>query len=653
MASHHEPLKALGPIGWADVPQDGLETFLAGVFAEAQTVVESIPSPATPSARATPTGRARAKTDSAVVYADLQKSLSLPGAPSSAGAADQLRKEWKEVKVNPRDNPLGISVYKLAGKDGKGAWFARRSVHEGLPFDRWKCSLEREFAETMKVQGSPGSGNIRGIGADRNVEHRVVEDVGHLNVFQLSAQFPGPTSPRDFITLLLTSDFSSKRSDQPHPLRQYMVVSKPCTHPECPPRQGIIRGQYESVEIIREIPSESTVNKRSFSYADLTLDDNRRASTARPPGGSDEPPDEAPRAVEWLMVTRSDPGGSVPRFMIEKGTPPGIVGDAGKFLNWVTSTTAEDSSVPEQDRPSTNGTVRDPANNRRVAGAEKTPCNSISQNQEVGDDEGIPSSNGLYGIISGAFGAATSVAYGLRQQFSSPLGFNSSQDSLSETEAKPEGQVNNQDEGSDSDASSTLSFTSAPERSVTEDKGLDSITGSNSDGSRSQPKHPVEKELQKLIERRRRLEENHSKMQERIESKRHGEKEKDAAAMAKVREKHDKELAKQEAKYKREMKKLEEKREQEERKAEARRRKTIEREEKAILALELGRVKAERDVALKRIELLQGQVGELQAQNTMLVAKLGRMGGISRENSSSSRDLSIRGSSRFEKAAAV
>ena len=182
MASHHEPLKALGPIDWADVPQDGLETFLGGVFAEAQIIIESIPSPTTTSANAAPTGRARAKTESAVVYADLQKTLSLPmGGSSSVGAADQLRKEWKEVKVSPGSNPLGISVYKLAGKDSKGAWFARRSVHEGLSFDRWKDGLEREFAETMKVQGSPGSGNIRGIGADRNVENRAVEKAGQLN----------------------------------------------------------------------------------------------------------------------------------------------------------------------------------------------------------------------------------------------------------------------------------------------------------------------------------------------------------------------------------------------------------------------------------------------------------------------------------------
>lgn len=75
---------------------------------------------------------------------------------------------------------MGISVYKLAGKDGKGAWFARRSVHEGLGFEKWKKGLEREFPETMKVQGGPGVGNIRGIGGERRVEHKVVDGVGKM-----------------------------------------------------------------------------------------------------------------------------------------------------------------------------------------------------------------------------------------------------------------------------------------------------------------------------------------------------------------------------------------------------------------------------------------------------------------------------------------
>lgn len=73
---------------------------------------------------------------------------------------------------------MGMSVYRCAGKDGRGAWFARRSVHEGLGFRKWKLGLQREFPETLEVQGGPGEGNIRGIGGERRVERKCVEGVG-------------------------------------------------------------------------------------------------------------------------------------------------------------------------------------------------------------------------------------------------------------------------------------------------------------------------------------------------------------------------------------------------------------------------------------------------------------------------------------------
>lgn len=34
------------------------------------------------------------------------------------------------------------------------------------------------------------------------------------------------------------------------------------------------------------------------------------------------------------MITRSDPGGNIPRWMVEKGTPKSICSDTVKFLNW-------------------------------------------------------------------------------------------------------------------------------------------------------------------------------------------------------------------------------------------------------------------------------------------------------------------------------
>jgi hypothetical protein len=178
--SHHDVLKALGPISWGQVPQDDLKQFLDDIFADSQTVVESIPSPQKQS-DSSPSGRARSKTDSAVEGTDLKASLALRPSQEAIAKAASLRKEWKEVKVNPRENPLDIAVYKLSAKDGKGAWFARRSTHEGLDFEKWKLGLEREFYESMAVQGAPGSGNIRGIGAETRIEHRTVDNVGELD----------------------------------------------------------------------------------------------------------------------------------------------------------------------------------------------------------------------------------------------------------------------------------------------------------------------------------------------------------------------------------------------------------------------------------------------------------------------------------------
>ncbi|KAG6036975.1 hypothetical protein E4U40_007367 [Claviceps sp. LM458 group G5] len=671
MASHHQPLKALAPIDWNEVLQHDLGSFLNDSFEQAHIAIDSVPSAATAATgvKTAATGRARAKTDSAVIYNPAPvPSAPLRDTPATAELSAQLRKEWKEIKTNTKDNPLGISVYKLAGKDGKGAWFARRSVHVGLSFEQWKTGLQREFAESINVQGAPGSGNIRGIGAEKVVEHRHVEDAGHLDVFHLSAQFPGPTAPRDFITLLLTSDFSHRvkmDENERSPLRQYMIVSKPCVHPECPPRQGIIRGQYESVEIIREIPGEAddedgagAIRKRSVSSADLLSGDKYKpANLSR--DGDDAGGEPSPRAVEWLMITRSDPGGSVPRFLIEKGTPPGIIGDAGKFLDWVTELTAapddteetkhadgdditvgEGQQTPHHDDRATQKHRPTTYNNTQTEGPAQKPSQAFSQEssqiQSGGYSDWTPSSTGLYGIINGALGVAGAVASGLRSQLGISSSFtSSSQDSLDsnirgDRDTDDADADANADAGADrqSDASSLRSFASALEKSITGEKAAPESSSTYSGESKSQSLPSLEtKDLQKLVERRQKLDRNYAQFQERMRSMREDAKEKDASSLAKLREKHDKEVAKQEAKYAREMRKLEEKRAQEERKAEARRRKVAERQEKSSLTLELEKARTDRDVAMKEIELLRRQVGELQAQNTMLVVRLGRVAG--------------------------
>ncbi|KAH7162645.1 hypothetical protein B0J13DRAFT_491250 [Dactylonectria estremocensis] len=635
MAKHHEPLSAMGPVDWDAVSKDDIKDFLEDVFVETQTVVESIPA-TPPKAAAASTGRARSKTESAVAVGNVQRASSQRQTAVAIGQAEDLRKEWKEVKSNPRDNPLGISVYKLSAKDGRGSWFARRSVHEGLTFDDWKNGLDKEFLETMKVQGAPGSGNIRGIGADKRVESRTIENVGQLQVFQLSAQFPGPTAPRDFVTLLLTSETSAKSADGSRPLRQFMIVSKPCEHPECPPRQGIIRGYYESVELIREIPIEIPAAQRSLSSTDLGRDESMRRGTVYDVHGtSPAATDEAPTAIEWIMITRSDPGGSVPRFLIEKGTPPGIIGDAGKFLRWVTSMSVQGFEKPSEDDVTQPSEAIEMEGNKALHTPDITTTNVERGDEKLDlDDEDapVPISNGLYGIISGAFGAASSLVAATGLLRIGTFSDVTSNDSFSDAQTIEE--EHREDQSVASDSSSVRSFASALERSVTEEKSPESTTETQSETSKSNIQASQgDKELRKLQERRRKLDEKVAKIQQRRTSKLLGDKEKDQATIAKLHEKHDREIAKQEEKYRRELRKLEEKRESEQRKAEERRRKAHEREEKANMTLELEKIRAERDLAQRQISILEGQVGELQAQNTMLVRKLGKMGLIERSDS--------------------
>jgi hypothetical protein len=158
MPGSHEAFKALGPIDWESFAEDDQKTLMTNIFSDAYSLIDSIPVSVKDESQQT--GRPRA--------ADL---------PEEARA---LRKEWKEVKVNSRENPLDLNVYKLAAKDGRGAWFARRSIHEGISFERWKIGMEREFAESLKVQGEPGDGKIRGLGADKRVVDETIDGCGKL-----------------------------------------------------------------------------------------------------------------------------------------------------------------------------------------------------------------------------------------------------------------------------------------------------------------------------------------------------------------------------------------------------------------------------------------------------------------------------------------
>lgn len=670
--AHHEPLKALGPIDWSEVAGDDLKHFMTSTFAQAQTVIDSLPTPLT-LAKLSQTGRARSHTDSSVFASPARASRDQEHANTTANEdeaaavaathAAQLQKEWKEVKMSPKDNPMNISVYKMPGKDGRGAWFARRSVHEGIPFDKFKLGLEREFGETMKNStGTPGTGNVRGIGAEQKAEHLVCDGVGEVDVWLLSAQFPGPTTPRDFVALLMTGSGQGKKQGKGGP-RQYTVVSKPCNHPECAPRSGYIRGTYESVEIIREVPVEKPL-RQTRSSVDLRREEiqlpspqpagdklgreallrsasqrgTRKSEQSLAFSMSELPPrptvhspsadlegTKTEMAVEWLMVTRSDPGGSVPRFMVEKGTPNGIVNDASRFVQWLASKSAEDF----EDSGDTN--IKEDAVKSEQAPAlpprQRHPASNVALSQQLSSgpppDQYPPS--GLYSMVTGVLGAASSVVTSRLPTFVYTSG--------PETELDTTVDDSESDESERSYASALEPEPSPPLDERTKSRAdLTSLLSGKSDDSGSKASTTQhEKQLKKLQDRYRKLEDKMAKQQERNMQ---GKKDQGGDTLAKLREKHEKEIARQEENYKKEVRKLEEKRLKEEKKAEDRRKKGLEKEAKNKLAMELERTQVERDMALKQADILKEQVGELQAQNTQLVAKLGKLGALGQADES-------------------
>jgi hypothetical protein len=468
-----------------------------------------------------------------------------------------------------------------------------------------------------------------------------------------------------------------------------MVISRPCNHPDAAPRDGYIRGNYESVEFIREIPinrgpkkSASTTNlpaqatsgrnrsgsllgkeailrnakkncsapmsentprtmkKASASENDLTRAETRvRGKTIsfdKSRGFEAKGEDmDVPREdnelennpVEWIMITRSDPGGSVPRFMVERGTPGGIVADASKFLNWACARDIEDfdsdnetlkgeeqdGSGQKSEHKHHHNYERDLHNyetNGHLAGIEEV---SAPTDEQLATNEG-----GLYEMVAGVAGVAGGyIAAHAPAMISNHLpGY----------QTEETNKIPRRDSVSSIGSESSIgSFASALENNSSDFNDASSIQTAESAGA-SKVTTTQDKELQKLEEKKRKLEEKLSKEREKEMSKKSEDSAKEEEAIRKAEEKHKQEVKKQEEKYKKEVEKLEKKREKEERKAEERRRKNAEKDEKIRLMRELEEVKAENSVLRKEKEILRRQVGDLQAENTALAARVGKLG---------------------------
>ncbi|PYI28761.1 hypothetical protein BP00DRAFT_376756, partial [Aspergillus indologenus CBS 114.80] len=320
MADLQEALNCLSPTTWDSIPSndpDALRAYLNDLATKARLIIETVPEP---------------PVEKEENPQPPPPSILPPPPPSIPN--NPHHKEWsKPIKISSaKENPLHIPIYKLPGADGKGHWFGRRSVFAGLPFTKWHTKLSGEMGHTLRMnqqqiqKGRPPDQAVRGIGAERLVEDIEVKSedgarvVGRVQVYHVSAMFPKPTAARDFVSLIVSWEVVTERfaageqkegeaGSKGKEARRWMMVSRPCEHPDVPPTQNYIRGQYESVEFIREIPVYDEEEGEDAVQRKLN-------------------------PVEWVMVTRSDPGGNIPRWMVEKGTPKSICQDAIKFLNW-------------------------------------------------------------------------------------------------------------------------------------------------------------------------------------------------------------------------------------------------------------------------------------------------------------------------------
>jgi hypothetical protein len=344
----------------------------------------------------------------------------------------------------------------------------------------------------------------------------------------------------------------------------------------------MVRGFYESIEMIREIP-----------LADAGADDAEK------------------NPVEWVMVTRSDPGGGIPRFMVERNVPSSIVQDAVKFLDWACAKTNISDKVVA-DTLSPDG-AHDPEPRRSMADingvgagvgtsiAERS-SNSIrraSHRAEV--ESGVP--EGLFGQLRDSVGAYIPDALNPLQRTSSSI--------------------------SSSSSSSTESFASAEDFTIAPE-GLPIDDSIPTPSTLSQADLPIledtphGRELQKIEEKKKQLKEKLDQAQEKQAKDLANESTKTQKEIEKAAEKHTRERKKHEDKFEKELRKLEERREKETKKLLLRQQKEADKNQLLKAQRERDEQKQRADILEKENRLLKEQIGELQRENTALVARLGK-----------------------------
>lgn len=467
-----------------------------------------------------------------------------------------------------------------------------------------------------------------------------------------------------------------------------MVISRPCIHPDCPPRDGFIRGQYESVEFIREISRKS---KKSSSTTDLhkekefllpnaerrvkesgedlmdgdgqltpaaadevASEGRKRGKTisfagsrgASAKGEAMDDPDAHDDAemnpVEWIMITRSDPGGSVPRFMVERGTPGGIVADASKFLDWACKKEHPQDEVEALERGDVEHVQRRTREeleaydtNGHLAGldgeadAAEEPSIAVPQRTSV-ETATTPADPAQEG---GLVATVANAAYAGLESYAPQVVIDRLPRHQPTRSMQSIDEVAGITNGSSATLARSVSSVSSVASFASAEDHFDDTLSAKSITSQTQSSNskdvaamsPHEKELAKLNERKKKLDESLAKAREKELKDKEELTSKEEERLKKAEEKHAREVAKQEEKYKKEVAKLEAKRQKETSKAEERKRKEEDKDEKKRLTREKEEMKQELEVVSKERDILREQVGALQRENTELVLRLGKM----------------------------
>lgn len=329
--------------------------------------------------------------------------------------------------------------------------------------------------------------------------------------------------------------------------------------------------------------------------------------------------------VEWIMVTRSDPGGGIPRFMVERNVPSSIVADAIKFLDWACARNDDDSSEAPK------------------AGQPNNTADAPQQAQEAQPRYSLENSNGL-----GA-GVGTSIA-----DRPSSTRRRASHHAIEKPEPAHEGYLDQlrdavgglsayvpdamnpmpqlqrtTSSSSSSSTSSTASFASA-EQFSSAPQGLPIDTSIPTPSTASEVSVPIDddshhaRELNKIEAKKLQLREKLDLEREKRDLATTNASQQSQKEIEKAAEKHARDKKKQEDKYAKEIRKLEERREKETKKLLAKQQKEADKSLLKTAQRERDDFRKERELVEQENKLLKEQVAELQRENTALVVRLGK-----------------------------